>query len=72
MWVRDVYKRQGVNGLDAQLGAKELAIALDKDVAARRMLGIAPAGILELKLGVEAQDIGQRLQAVQMCIRDRC
>lgn len=28
------------------------------------MLGIAPAGILELELGVEAQDIGQRLQAV--------
>ena len=28
------------------------------------MLGIAPAGILKLKLGVEAQDIGQRLQTV--------
>lgn len=47
--------KAGVNGLDAQLGAKELTIALDKDVADRRMLGIAPAGILELKLGVEAQ-----------------
>ena len=47
--------KAGVNGLDAQLGAKELTIALDKDVADRRMLGIAPAGILELKLGVEAR-----------------
>ena len=63
--------KAGVNGLDAQLGAKELAIALDKDVADRRMLGIAPAGILELKLGVEAQDIGQRLQAVLELVLQR-
>ena len=63
--------KASVNGLDAQLGAKELAIALDKDVADRRMLGIAPAGILELKLGVEAQDIGQRLQAVLELVLQR-
>ena len=63
--------KAGVNGLDAQLGVKELAIALDKDVADRRMLGIAPAGILELKLGVEAQDIGQCLQAVLELVLQR-
>ena len=63
--------KAGVDGLDAQLGAKELAIALDKDVADRRMLSIAPAGILELKLGVEAQDIGQRLQAVLELVLQR-
>ena len=60
-----------MNGLDAQLGAKELSIALDKDFADRRMLGIAPAGILELKLGVEAQDIGKRLQAVLELVLQR-
>ena len=63
--------KAGVNGLDAQLGAKELAIALDKDVADRRMLGIAPAGILELKLGVEAQDIGKRLQTILELVLQR-
>ena len=63
--------KAGVNGLDAQLGAKELAIALDKDVADRRMLGIAPTGILELKLGVEAQDIGQRLEAILELVLQR-
>ena len=60
-----------MNGLDAQLGAKELSIALDKDFADRRMLGIAPAGILKLKLGVEAQDIGQRLQTVLELVLQR-
>ena len=63
--------KTGMDGLDAQLGAKELAIALDEDVADRRMLGIAPAGILKLELGVEAQDICQGLQAILELVLQR-
>ena len=63
--------KAGMDGLDAQLGTKELTIALDEDVADRRMLGIAPAGILELELGVKAQNIGQRLQTVLELVLQR-
>ena len=70
-----------MDGLDAELGVEQLAVALEEDVTHRGVLGVAPARVLVLELGVEAQHVGERLQAVlklllqggdEMCIRDRC
>ncbi len=54
----------GMDGLDLELGAEQVAVALLEHLAHGGMLDVAPAGILVLECGVKAQDVGERLQAV--------
>lgn len=61
----------GVDRLDLELGAEQLTIALLENLAHVRVLGVAPAGVLVVERDVEAQGVGERLDALLDLLLER-